>query len=159
MFRFTDGGLRNVWLANGYTTERTPYGEAVSIQDLPGLVQAICKALIRKKSRLSAAEFRYLRQAMLMSRNSLGKALGRSDQSVAIWEKQGRIPKFADSMMRVLYAAHSEGNEKVKNIIHALTDADCTINIIMNESENGWSAVETEDMPPPEYSKDDLLTA
>ena len=120
MYRFTDGGLRNVWLENGYTVEKTSYGEAVSIQDVPGLVQAICKALIRKKARLTGVEFRYLRQAMLMSQASLGKALGRSDQSIASWEKRGQIPKFADSVLRVLYAAHADGNEKVKNIIHAL---------------------------------------
>ncbi|MCC2596254.1 hypothetical protein LKR43_07865 [Pusillimonas sp. MFBS29] len=147
MFHFTDGGLRNVWLANGYTTEQTPYGEAISIQNLPALVQAICKALIRKRARLTGVEFRYLRSAMLMSQASLGKALGRSDQSVAIWEKRGRIPKFADSMLRVLYAAHSDGNEKVKNIIHALNDTDRTIYIVMKESRSGWTAEANEEQP------------
>lgn len=160
MYRFTDGGLRNVWLANGYTVEKTPYGEVVSIQDVPGLVQAVCKALIRKKTKLTGVEFRYLRQAMLMSQASLGKALGRSDQSVAIWEKRGQIPKFADSMIRVLYAAHSDGNEKVKNIIHALNDVDRAIHIIMKESEKGWSATETDDPPPtPQNDEHGLIAA
>lgn len=160
MFHFTDGGLRNVWLANGYITEKTPYGEVVSIPDLPGLVQAICRALIRKKSRLTGVEFRYLRQAMLMSQGTLGKAMGRSDQSVAVWEKRGRIPKFADSMLRVLYAAHCDGNERVKNIIHALNDVDRVIHIVMKESKKGWTAIETDDPPPhPEHPKDDLMAA
>lgn len=160
MYRFTDGGLRNVWLQNGYTIEKTPYGETVSIQDVPGLIKAICKALIRKKGRLTGVEFRYLRQAMLMSQTSLGKALGRSDQSVANWEKRGQIPKFADSMLRVLYAAHADGNEKVKNIIHALNDVDRAIHIVMKESKKGWAAVEADDPPPgPHSDEGDLIAA
>lgn len=159
MYRFTDGGLRNIWLANGYTIEKTPYGETVSIQDVPGLVQAICKALIRKKTHLTGAEFRYVRQAMLMSQASLGKALGRSDQSVAIWEKRGRIPKFADSMLRVLYAAHSDGNEKVKNIIHALNDVDRVVHFVMKKSKQGWSAVESSEPPPPPQDDESELVA
>jgi len=158
MYRFTDGGLRNVWLENGYAVENTPYGEVVSIQDVPGLVQAVCKVLIRKKTRLTGVEFRYLRQAMLMSQASLGKALGRSDQSVANWEKRGKIPKFADSMLRVLYAAHSDGNEKVKNIIHALNDVDRAIHIVMRESKKGWVATETDDISPtPQNNENDLI--
>lgn len=158
MYRFTDGGLRNVWLANGYVIEKTPYGETVSIQDLSGLVQAICKALIRKKTRLTGAEFRYLRQAMLMSQATLGKALGRTDQSIAGWEKRGQIPKFADTMLRVVYAAQANGDEKIKNIIHAMNDADRAMNFIMKESKRGWTSTE-QDEPPPAHQHCELLAA
>jgi hypothetical protein len=27
MYHYTDGGLRNVWLVNGYEIKKTPYGE------------------------------------------------------------------------------------------------------------------------------------
>ena len=30
MYHYTDGGLRNVWLANGYEIKKTPYGEGVA---------------------------------------------------------------------------------------------------------------------------------
>lgn len=115
MYHYTDGGLRNTWLANGYERMDTPYGKAVSIQDAPGLTRAICKALIRKNSKLTGAEFRYLRQAILMSQAALGKALGRTDQAIAGWEKTSKVPKFADQMLRVFYAAHADGNEQIKN--------------------------------------------
>ena len=140
MYHYTDGGLRNVWLANGYEVKETPYGSSVVIQDLPGLVRAVCKALTRKDGRLTGAEFRYLRQAMLMSQSGLGKALGRSDQSIAGWEKTSNVPKFADQMLRVLYAAHADGNEKVKNIIHAMNDAERAINFIMKDTGKGWTS-------------------
>ena len=140
MYHYTDGGLRNIWLANGYERMDTPYGKAVSIQDLPGLTRAICKALIRKNSKLTGAEFRYLRQAMLMSQASLGKALGRTDQAIAGWEKTSKIPKFADQMLRVFYAAHADGNEQIKNIIHAMNDVERTINFVMTETKKGWQS-------------------
>ncbi|AMP17511.1 helix-turn-helix domain-containing protein [Collimonas pratensis] len=140
MYHFTDGGLRNVWLANGYRINNTPYGETVAIQDVDGLVAAIATALIRKKSTLAGAEFRYVRSAMLMSQSTLGKALGRTEQAVAIWEKSGHIPKYADSLIRVLYAMQANGDEKIKNIIHAINDSERTIQLIMKETAKGWSA-------------------
>jgi DNA-binding transcriptional regulator YiaG len=140
MYHYTDGGLRNVWLANGYERVETPYGKALTIQDLPGLTRAICKALVRKNSKLTGAEFRYLRQAMLMSQASLGRTLGRTDQAIAGWEKNSKVPKFADQMLRVVYAAHADGNEQVKNIIHAMNDVERTINFVMTETKMGWQS-------------------
>jgi len=140
MYHYTDGGLRNIWLANGYERVETPYGKALTIQDLPGLTRAICKALIRKNSKLTGAEFRYLRQAMLMSQASLGRTLGRTDQAIAGWEKNSKVPKFADQMLRVVYAAHADGNEQVKNIIHAMNDVERTINFVMTETKIGWQS-------------------
>ena len=29
MYHYTDGGLRNVWLVNGYEVRQTPFGEGV----------------------------------------------------------------------------------------------------------------------------------
>ena len=140
MYHYTDGGLRNIWLANGYERVETPYGKALIIQDLPGLTRAICKALIRKNSKLTGAEFRYLRQAMLMSQASLGRTLGRTDQAIAGWEKNSKVPKFADQMLRVVYAAHADGNKQVKNIIHAMNDVERTINFVMTETKMGWQS-------------------
>jgi len=140
MYHYTDGGLRNIWLANGYGRLETRYGKALTIQDLPGLTRAICKALIRKNSKLTGAEFRYLRQAMLMSQTSLGRTLGRTDQAIAGWEKNSKVPKFADQMLRVVYAAHADGNEQVKNIIHAMNDVERTINFVMTETKMGWQS-------------------
>ncbi len=140
MYHYTDGGLRNIWLANGYERAETPYGKALIIQDLPGLTRAICKALIRKNSKLTGTEFRYLRQAMLMSQASLGRTLGRTDQAVAGWEKNRKVPKFADQMLRVVYAAHVDGNEQVKNIIYAMNDVERTINFVMTETKMGWQS-------------------
>ena len=44
MHHYTDGGLRNVWLANGYEIKKMPFGDAVSFHDGDGLIHAICQA-------------------------------------------------------------------------------------------------------------------
>lgn len=38
MYRWDDMGLKNVWLANGYALQGTPYGRGVSFKDVEGLV-------------------------------------------------------------------------------------------------------------------------
>jgi DNA-binding transcriptional regulator YiaG len=147
MLHYEDSGLSNVWLTNGFEKVDTPYGQAIVIHDVPGLTRAICTALIRNQTRLSGPQFRYIRQAMLLSQASLGNSLGRTDQAVAGWEKTGKIPKYADIMLRVLYAAHADGNEKVRNIVHALNEVDRVINIVMIDSPEGWYAAETTSSP------------
>ena len=63
MYHFTDGGLRNIWLRNGYEMHETPYGKAVSFQDGDGLIRAVCLALTRKVVQLTGVEFRYIRSS------------------------------------------------------------------------------------------------
>ena len=50
MYHYTDGGLRNVWLVNGYEVRKTPFGEAVAFHDGDGLTQAICQEKLDLRS-------------------------------------------------------------------------------------------------------------
>lgn len=121
MYHYTDGGLRNVWLANGYEIRQTPYGEAVAIQDLEGLTQVICLAFVRKNKPLIRTEFRYLRTSGLqLSQAALGAALGVDAQTVARWEKNAHIPKMADKMIRLTYLEHANGNVRLKSAFETL---------------------------------------
>ena len=107
MYHYTDGGLRNVWLANGYQIKKTPYGEAVSFHDGDGLTEAICIALTQKAGVLTGIEFRYIRSAgMLLSQPALGKIMGIDGQSIARWEKTGKVPRWADKLIR-LFTPHT----------------------------------------------------
>lgn len=160
MYHFTDGGLRNVYLVNGYVTRNTPYGKAVSIEDVDGLTRAICKILVRKKSGLTGAEFRYLRLALLMSQKGFGHYVGRTEQAVASWEKSGKIPKYADTILRVIYAAHVDGNERVKNVVQAMNEADRDIYIIMEGSKKkGWKGAEQFERPETIANQDEDTAA
>ena len=144
MYHYTDGGLKNVWLANGFKLHKTAYGEAVAVEDGDGLTKAIALALTKKKSKLTGVEYRFMRQAMLMSQEALGKMLGVTSQAVAIWEKTGRVTKLADTSLRLIYTAFANGDEKVKNIVTAINETERFM-LIMRETPKGWTASKTTD--------------
>jgi len=121
MYHYTDGGLRNVWLANGYEVRQTPYGQAVTIHDQEGLSRAICQALVKQPKPLTRAEFRYVRTAGLtLSQAALAAMLGVDAQTVARWEKSARIPKMADAMLRLAYLEHASGNVRLSSAFEML---------------------------------------
>ena len=143
MLKFDDGGLRNVWLANGYEVRKTPYGDATAIHDLDGLIHSICAALGRKGGHLTGAEFRYLRQHLRLSQASLGRLLGVSEQSVALWEKRSRIPVLADKHLRLLWTEQHEGNETTARVMRRVNDVERLIHqrlVLRTTPRKGWQA-------------------
>ena len=132
MYHYTDGGLRNVWLANGYEIKQTPYGEGVSFHNLDGLTKSICMALTNKASLLTGAEFRYIRSA--------GKLMGIDGQSVARWEKTSKVPRWADKLVRLLYTAQAEGNEPIANAVERIKIVERLVKqkIVVKESRGQW---------------------
>jgi len=51
-------------------------------------------------------------------------------------------------MLRVIYVAHEDGNERVKNIVHSMNEADRDIYIVMMESKKtGWKGAEQYERP------------
>ena len=146
MYHYTDGGLRNVWLANGYEIKKTPFGEGVAFHNLDGLARSICMALTRKASILTGAEFRYIRSAgMLLSQPALGKLMGIDGQSVARWEKTSKVPRWADKLLRLLYTAQAEGSEPIAKAVERLVKQ----KIVVKESRGQWR---------PSLHDDDLVT-
>ena len=141
MYHYTDGGLRNVWLANGYEIKQTPHGEGIAIHDLHGLTEAICLALTEKAGVLTGVEFRHLRSAgMLLSQPALGKLMGIDGQSIARWEKTGRVPRWADKLMRLLYLAHAQGNEPIRRAVERIKTVERLVKqrIVVHESDGHW---------------------
>ncbi|MBB5467258.1 DNA-binding transcriptional regulator YiaG [Paraburkholderia sp. CI2] len=143
MYHYTDGGLKNVWLVNGYKQHKTPYGEGVSINDLDGLGVAICLVLAKKPSPLSGAEFRYVRSAGLMqSQSGLAAMLGNNEQAIARWEKSGKVPRWADKLIRLLYLARAEGNAPIASAIERINAIERAEKqrIVMKEARSGWAS-------------------
>jgi DNA-binding transcriptional regulator YiaG len=148
MYHFTDGGLRNIWLSNGYVEHKTPYGKGVSFHDLDGLVVAICSALCEKPGKLTGAEFRYIRLALLLSQKSLGKLLGYTEQAVAKWEKFGKVPKLADAALRLIFIERYQGRGKAAAVVEMFNAIDrvTSARIIITEAKSKWtSVVETDE--------------
>lgn len=102
-YHYTQSGLDNVWLENGFLIMETPYGRSVAVDDVDGLHRAIGAALVEKPGTLTGKEFRFLRLELDLSQVRLGELLGTSSQSVARWEKTGNIPKDVDFLVRHIY--------------------------------------------------------
>lgn len=150
MYRWDDMGLKNIWLANGYRFHETPYGGGVSFEDVEGLTRAVCLALARKPGKLTGVELRYLRQSGLgMSQPSLGKVLGIDAQSVARWEKTGKVPKWANRMVRLVYEAHADGNTAIRRVVERINDVDRLVNrriVLEQTAKRGWQTRSEEDV-------------
>ena len=141
MYHYTDGGLRNVWLANGYVIKKTPFGEGVAFHNLDGLTTSICIALTKKAGVLTGSEFRYIRSAgMLLSQPALGKLMGIDGQSVARWEKTGKVPKWADKLVRLVYLAQAQGNEPISSAVERVKTVERLVKqrIVVKESRGQW---------------------
>ena len=153
MYHYTDGGLRNVWLANGYEIKKTPFGEGVAFHDLDGLTVSICIALSKKTGVVTGTEFRYIRSAgLLLSQPALGKLMGIDGQSIARWEKTGKVPKWADKLVRLFYAAHAEGNEPIARTVERIKTVERLVKqkIVVMQSRGQWR---------PSLQEDDMATA
>ena len=128
MYHYTESGLRNVWLVNGYAVRQTPYGEAVSIQDLEGLHRYI-GSVIARRPKLTGPELRFLRKEMGMSQRGVAAFVGTSEQNVSLWERRGRVPQAADRILKLAYLEHvnRDGNVKIKETIDFLNQQDSTV--------------------------------
>lgn len=124
MYHYTESGLNSIWLINGYKIHTTALGKGVAIDDVVGLHRCVALHIINNKSHMSGAEFRFLRKELDMSQAILASAIGKDAQSVARWEKHGRIPKMADRFLRVLFQAYTDGHEEIKPLIERLNELD-----------------------------------
>lgn len=123
-YHYTECGLNNVWLLNGFSKQETPYGPGVSIEHIEGLHKAIATVLVRNKLRWSGGEFRFIRKELNMSQKSLADIFGKDVQTVARWEKSGRVPKMADRFLRTIYKEHSNGHETIVQLVTRLNELD-----------------------------------
>lgn len=76
MYHYTESGLDNVWLENGFHERNTPYGKAVSIQDVDGLHAILALRITHKQSRITGKELRFLQCQLALSQGSLAKLDG-----------------------------------------------------------------------------------
>ena len=113
MYHYTESGLDNVKLANGYREIDLEGVVAVAITDVEGLHAAIARHILEAPDPLSGQELRFLRVEMDLSQKALGTILRVSDQTIANWEKGvHKIDGAAEILFRK-YAAerllHREG--------------------------------------------------
>lgn len=142
MYHYTQCGLTNVWLENGYKEKNTPYGKAVSIEDADGLHKVLALSLAKKQGRLTGKELKFLRVVMGLSQQGLGKWLGVGEQAVSLWERTGKVPQAGDSLTRMLISEKLNGNCKVTDVIERINTVERILNqrIVARETRRKWTS-------------------
>lgn len=125
-YHYTECGLDNVYLLNGYECEDYGGEEYVSVKAVEQLHNAIGLYLVSQRKALSGSEIRFLRKEMDLTQGDLADLLGTSDQSVARWEKeQSQIQSAAHTLLRLIYISHAKGEIDVDALVrefHARDD-------------------------------------
>lgn len=139
MYHYKTCGLENVYLKNGYTLKETPYGPAVSIDDIEGLHLAISRDLLRQKTPLTGRQFRFLRKEQDLTQAELAAILGVTEQTVAAWEKQKDSPvqEMVDISIRAYYLAHCQTNGILKQTFPA-RDEGQPEPVSFEHDDSGW---------------------
>ena len=144
MYHYTESGLRNVWLANGFKAQKTDYGKGVSFENVEGLHRAIGHSICINSPRLKGAEFRFLRHELDLSQAALAGLLGNDAQSVALWEKgKVKVPKWADRHTRALYREHVGENIKIRALVETAAKLEAekprNVRFEARETARGWT--------------------
>lgn len=143
LYHYTECGLSNIYLVNGYNIVQTERGRAVSINDIDGLHRVIAIFLVSSKKDFSGEEIRFLRHEMLMSQNTLAYLLGVSEQTVRRWENgKINIPKPSESLLRLLYRDKiNDQHGKISTILKEIANLEDKISdkeIIFEDTLKGW---------------------
>jgi DNA-binding transcriptional regulator YiaG len=106
-YHYTECGLDNVWLANGFERrDFGAYGSAVSVHNEKGLWTTLGRTIADQDRRMVGQELRFLRTVLGWTQAQLGTRLGYKDgQIVAKWEKASheRVPMMADTFVRAAF--------------------------------------------------------
>ena len=125
-YRYTESGLDNIYLINGFDSVETPRGPSVIIRNREGLHQAIGKILTSETKLLSGREFRFLRHEINLTQQDLAAVLGVDVQSIGRWErsKSNIIPGPAQRLLRLIYCEKINGNRDILEPLERLAELD-----------------------------------
>jgi putative transcriptional regulator len=142
MYHYTESGLDNVWLENGYKIHDTPYGRSVSVGGADQLHEMLALCLTKKEGRLTGKELRFLRTMLLLSQESLAKMTGVTEGAVSLWERTGKVPKSGDALARLLVMEKLKGDGSVTEVIDRINTVDRLVNqqVVARARQHKWTA-------------------
>jgi putative transcriptional regulator len=125
LYHYTESGLDNIWLENGFEYVDLPEGRHIKILDVRGLHLEIGRYIIADKKDLTGKEIKFLRKEMLMTQALLAKLLEVSEQTIHRWENgKADIPKTAEVFVRMLYEQYADSEAKINIRQHLESIAD-----------------------------------
>jgi DNA-binding transcriptional regulator YiaG len=143
MYHYTESGLDNVYLINGYVIEQHPeYGETVAIEDAGELHKVIGQQLANASRPLTGREIRFLRIELNLSQKKLGSYLGVEEQTVGRWER-GEVPapRSNELIIRALYLEWVQERGAIRTLVDRLAELDTRSNMLelqLEHSGHDW---------------------
>lgn len=142
MYHYTECGLDNVWLKNGYQQWESKDGLACAVHDVDALHKVIANSVVSQDAPLTGKELRFLRIELDLSQKSLGQVLGRSEPQVANWEKgKTDVPVLVDASVRQLYNESRNSESRLSDLLKKLSVLDRRLHelqIALEETDEGW---------------------
>lgn len=123
-YHYKGCGLDSVYLHGGVTYIDTPRGKAVHIENIEGLHRAIGYWLVHEKKNLTGKEFRFLRNELNLTQQSVAALLNTDVQNVGRWEREEaeKVPGPAQVVMRLLYDEQVNGNKAITEPLRRLAE-------------------------------------
>lgn len=140
-YHYTECGLDDVYLLNGYDVVETPYGSGMTILDEDALLHVIALSLVQRRALLAGREVRFLRRRLDMTQAELAKLLRVDAQTLARWEKgETKLHGAADGLIRVIYMIGFD-QDVSKEFLDYVTSLDIGTEEQMKfrETEDGWT--------------------
>jgi DNA-binding transcriptional regulator YiaG len=142
MYHYTECGLPNVYLKNGFTIEHIDGEDYTSIDDMNNLHVAIAQTIADSHTALRPAQFKFLRIELNLSQKMLGHRFGVSEQTIARYEKgKSDIPRTTDAALRSLFMEKLEKTNSVSYFLDLLSDVEAqqaAKEILLEEIDNHW---------------------
>lgn len=148
-YHYTECGLDNVYLTNGFDITKNDDDEEIFIHDIHGLHKAIGFSIIFKQGLLIGNEIKFIRTTLDFSQTRLSKILGCSYQTILLWEKDKTpISKTADRLLKIIFFEYlnPENDRKIYDLINEIADYDAESpptqqKMIFEESFDKWYMV------------------
>ncbi len=126
-YHYSECGLNNIYLVNGYEITKHNGDEEIFIHDIHGLHKAIGTAIVFKPGVLIGDEIKFMRTTLDFSQKRLATLLGCSYQTVLLWEKNKTpITLSADRLLRVIFYEYinHKVDRKIYDIVNEIADSD-----------------------------------
>lgn len=121
-YHYTESGLDNVYLVNGYDLDKDG---TLFIEDIHGLHKFIAETLVYLPRKLKGKEIRYIRHYLDLSQKVFGDMIGVDYQTVLRWETgKNKIAKTADKFIRIILEDYINPNSRARDVIDRLSDID-----------------------------------
>lgn len=141
-YQYLECGLPNVYLQDGFTRQKTPYGEGVSIDAVGDLHRCIAQTLCDKPSPLTGLEFKYLRIELDLSQKVIAELLGCDDRNIRRIEKSEKVKGLYDKVIRLLYLESTNPESTFIGLFERLRSIDVHWHDIKlaSDQNHGWTS-------------------